>query len=972
VRNLTLTTLQKKFPAVLVTALLLALPLGVGAAGLGKLSVLSVLGQTLRAEVDITASREELSSLSARVASAEAFKQAGIDYSSALTTIRLAVDKRADGRPFLSMVSDRPFNEPFLDMLIELTWNSGRLVREYTFLLDPPESLQRPPAPMAAPMAAPVAAPAASAAPEIKPAVQAPPASQTETRDAPQAQEKPAPSRPEMQAEVAPSPLKAEPLPGKAAKESAQRLVKRGDTLSQIAKETKPEGVNLDQMLVALFRGNQEAFEGNVNRLKAGKILAIPDRENTAGVNADEARKTVMAHAADFGAYSKKLAASVGAAAAQKDEAPKRAVTGKIAPKVEEKMPAAAPGKDKLEISKSEAASAAAGKAGAGRLAAIEETLIAREKALKDANSRIAELEKNLNDLKKLIELKNQGMAELQKQAAKPAAAVKPAPEAEVKKAAAPADKPGAKTADKTDEKAAEKSADKPADKPVETAKPQAPPKPAPAAAPPPPPAPVQPEPSFVDESPEVVFGGAGILALLLFYFGYKRYQQRKGAKSGLVRASEPSGASSTGRLGAPSVDSDTLLSPTDFSNLSGTSGGPGDAGVDPVAEADVYLAYGRDVQAEEILLDALKTDPTRPAIHLKLLEIYANRKSNKQFESIASDLHNQTGGSGPDWEKAAKMGQKLDPSNPLYGTVEMAAKVFDPDATLVISPEDHHLDMESLAPAGGGGEELMQSIETVPPVEPETQQEEMPASLDFELDLAEPEPAPAALANVAEESAGPVPVSDSGVLVPASGSGTMDIDLGLDVEAPKPADLAFESVAAAQPSQAEGSTDFDLDLDLGPADAATAQAAPSVPAPAAPSEDASAGLDFNFDLDAAAPAVTAPAPEQAGDGGSIDFDLDVPAPAAPQPAAPSVDFSSINLDLDEPPAPTAAAAAPSEPAPQLDDAASQDVETKLELAQAYEEMGDKEGARELLQEVLGEGNAAQKEAARSKLERLD
>jgi len=947
VRNLTLTTLQKIFRPVLVTALLLALPPGVGAAGLGKLTVLSVLGQTLRAEVDITASRDELSSLSARVASAEAFKQAGIDYSSALTTLRLTIDKRPDGRPFLSMVSDRPLNEPFLDMLIELNWNSGRLVREYTFLLDPPESLQKPPAPVAA--AAPIAAPPPS--PEIKPAAQTPPASPTETRDAPPAQEKPAPSRPEMPAEVAPRVVKAEPVPVKAATESVQRLVKRGDTLSQIAKETKPEGVNLDQMLVALFRGNQDAFEGNVNRLKAGKILAVPDRESASAVNADEARSTVMAHAADFGAYSKKLAASVAAAAAQKDEAPKRAVSGKIAPKVEEKLPAAAPGKDKLEVSKSEAASAAAGKAGAGRLAAIEETLIAREKALKEANSRIAELEKNLNDLKKLIELKNQGMAELQKQAAKPAAAVKAAPEVEVKKAAAPADKPAAKSAGKTDEKVAEKAAEKPADKPVEAAKPPAAPKPAPAAAAPPPPAPAQPEASFVDESPEVVFGGAGILALLLFYFGYKRYQQRKGAASGVVRTSEP--ASNTGKLGAASVDSDTLLSPTDFSNLSG-AGGPGDAGVDPVAEADVYLAYGRDVQAEEILLDALKTDPTRHAIHLKLLEIYANRKSNKQFESIASDLHNQTGGSGSDWEKAAQMGHKLDPSNPLYGAVE---KVFDPDATMVISPEDHQLDLDSLAPAAGGGDELLQSIEPAQPAEPEVQQEEMPASLDFELDLAEPAAAPAAsptLASVSEESA------------PA---GAMDIDLALDGEAPK-ADMAFESAAVAQPSQPEASADFDLDLDLGPA--ATAEATSSTPAPSAPAEDASAGLDFNFDLDAPAPAVAAPAPEPAADASSMDFNIDVPAPAAPQTKAPSVDFSSINLDLDAPPATPPAAAAPAAPAPQLDDPASQDVETKLELAQAYEEMGDKEGARELLQEVLGEGNAAQKEAARSKLERLD
>ena len=969
-RNLTLTTLQKNFRAVVVTALLLAMPLGVSAAGLGKLAVLSVLGQTLRAEIDITASREELSSLSARVASAEAFKQAGIEYSSALTTIRLAIDRRADGRPFLSMVSERPFNEPFLDLLIELNWNSGRLVREYTFLLDPPESLQKPSAPIAAPAAAP------AVAADARPATQAPAATPIETPDIPPPMEKP---RAETQSarvteDVQRGP-KAEPGPSRVERQNAQRLVKRGDTLSQIATETKPEGVNLDQMLVALFRGNQDAFEGNVNRLKAGKILAIPDRENASSVNADEAKKTVLAHAVDFNAYSKKLAASVASAASQKDEAPKRAVSGKIAPKVEDKVPATAPGKDKLEVSKSEAASGAAGKAGAGRLAAIEETLIAREKALKDANSRIAELEKNLNDLKKLIELKNQGMAELQKQAqvAKPTTSLKAAPEPETKKPAAPAEK--------TAEKTAEKSADKPTDKPVEVAKPQAPPKAAPAdkkPAPPPPP-PVQPEPSFIDESPEIVYGGAGILGLLLFYFGYKRHQQRQGAKSGRTAAREPSGASTTGSLGAPTADSDTLLSPTDFSNLSGAGGGQGDAGVDPVAEADVYLAYGRDVQAEEILLDALKTDPTRHAIHLKLLEIYANRKSNKQFEAIASDLRVQTGGSGSDWEKAAKMGQKIDPSNPLYGAVQGTAKAFDPDATLVISPEERAIDFGSLELAGGAGEEPLPNVELVQPAgeSAEVQQEELPASLDFELDLAEPEPAPpapvaaATLASVPEESPGLVPVSDagvvvpasgSGVLVPASGSGVLDIDLGLDAATPPP-----EEVPTTAP-EASMAADFDLDLDLGPKVSPAAEAATLAPAPAAPAEDASAGLDFNFDLDAGEAAVAVPAPAQPSAGNSMDFDLDVPVPAGPQPAAPSVDLSSISLDLGEPAEPAASAKS----APQLDDAASQDVETKLELAQAYEEMGDKEGARELLQEVLNEGNAAQRETARSKLERLD
>jgi pilus assembly protein FimV len=105
----------------------------------------------------------------------------------------------------------------------------------------------------------------------------------------------------------------------------------------------------------------------------------------------------------------------------------------------------------------------------------------------------------------------------------------------------------------------------------------------------------------------------------------------------------------------------------TDFSQ-SGLSAIDTDEGVDPVAEADVYMAYGRDAQAEEILQDALRADPERVAIYLKLLEIYAQRKSVKQFETVATDLYARTGGRGADWERAAVMGRKLDPENPLYG----------------------------------------------------------------------------------------------------------------------------------------------------------------------------------------------------------------------------------------------------------------------------------------------------------------
>ena len=113
------------------------------AAGLGRLTVQSALGQPLRAEVEVTAlSREEAASLNARLAPPDAFRQAGLEFNAALSSLRFAIDRRNDGRTFVRISSIQPINEPFVDLLVELNWATGKFVREYTFLLDPPELRQ--------------------------------------------------------------------------------------------------------------------------------------------------------------------------------------------------------------------------------------------------------------------------------------------------------------------------------------------------------------------------------------------------------------------------------------------------------------------------------------------------------------------------------------------------------------------------------------------------------------------------------------------------------------------------------------------------------------------------------------------------------------------------------------------------------------------------------------------------------------
>jgi pilus assembly protein FimV len=166
------------------------------------------------------------------------------------------------------------------------------------------------------------------------------------------------------------------------------------------------------------------------------------------------------------------------------------------------------------------------------------------------------------------------------------------------------------------------------------------------------------------------VAGGAGILALLAGYFLVKRRRsQNASVETTALPVPSSLGPNSVFRMtGGQSIDTGNIAPMTgEFSQT-----GPGTIDtdeVDPVAEADVYMAYGRDTQAEEILLEALQKDPQRTAIHAKLLEIYANRRSVKQFETLAGELYTQTTGVGPDWEKAVALGLSLDPKNPLYAT---------------------------------------------------------------------------------------------------------------------------------------------------------------------------------------------------------------------------------------------------------------------------------------------------------------
>jgi pilus assembly protein FimV len=788
--------------------------------------VFSALGEPLKAEIEVFATVEEAQSLQTRLAGAEAFRQANVEYLPVLNALKFSTVKERGGRRYIQVSSDRPLNEPFVDMLVELNWAAGRLVREYTFLLDPPNLSAQQPTPSIAPAF--VAAPAAPAANAVSPE---PISSTAEASTAPP----PPVAAPSSMTSKAPSKQKS-PQP---AAEQKRYTVAPGDTLSKIAEKNLSGGVTLEQMLVALFRGNESAFSGkNMNRMRAGKILLIPEVDVAASVPVGEARKEVVAQAADFNAYRQKLAAVAAQAAAAPEPAATQADSGKIVPKVAEPAAPPAAGKDKLEVSRTEAGKD--GKAKEGRVAALEEDLVARDKALKEANERSAALEKQLADMKKLVELKSQAGSALQAQAAKPAESMPPvAPAKPEDKIAAPA------AAASETSPAASVEPVKPADS---TPPPAAKPKKKKVVPPPPPP-----EPTFMEENGSLVFGGGGVLALLLGWLGFKTWKQRKSAVIDEDGDAEFAAYSS---LSTPR-ENFPLPSEQQPSRFSETVVPPP---IDVLAEADTFLAFGRDAQAEEVLQAALEHEPERHAIYLKLLDIYAARKSKSDFGATAKRLHALTNGEGDDWDKAAAMGAALDPDNPLYGAPTVA----------VSQP----------APAAVAAAAAMPRMDE-PPAVPEPP----PSVIDFDITSAvESTPASAIEPLTAE-------VPDTNIL-------DFDLDLGAATD--------------AAPTAAEAAPMLDLSLPDVPADSGT--------------KDANS-IDFDFDLN-----------------------LDTPAVADAVSPEPTFDVTggSGNTGGDNP-----------------------EVATKLELAAAYEEMGDRDGARELYQEALAEGSPAQQETARAKLAAL-
>ena len=889
------------------------------ALSLGRISVLSALGEPLRAEIDVAQiTPEEASSLKAAVGTPEAFRAAGLEYTPVLAGLEVTLQRRADGRSYLRLTSSRPVSEPFVDLVLQATWGAGRLTRDYTMLFDPPGS--RPGATAVAPTApvlsrpatpAPARAPAPTIANESSPAT--PPA----TREARPAQPAPA-ARPE--------PRVRPPAPRVASAENSgvtdkQVTVKPGDNAGRIAAQNRPSTVSLDQMLVAMLRSNPDAFiGGNINRLKSGAVLDMPSADTAGSVPASEASQTIIAQSKDFNNFRRKLAEGVATTTVNPAD---RQAGGKVQAKVEDRAPAtAAP--DKLTLSK--------GSVQAKSAAAAAEDAIARDRQASEASARVAELSKNISDLNKLGVTPGPATAPLgaapAASAAKVPGLVVPTPSAvaipttpaatptappnQAASAGSPAAAAAVASAAATTAPAVAQPASAAASAAMATAALSAASQPTDSVAKPPvvvankvsvlPTTAAQ--TSFLDdllENPLVLPLAAGLLALLAG-LGIYSYRKRKGSapvdSSFLESRLQPDsffGASGGQRIDTNEVSasgSSLVYSPSQLDAA-------GD--VDPVAEADVYLAYGRDLQAEEILKEALRTTPGRVAIHAKMAEIYAKRRDHKGFEAIALEAFNVSRGNGPEWAYVTEMGRELDALNPLYqpgGLPGGDDKVTAPTATR--------------ATAAG-----VQS-------------------------------GAAGAVAVAEVSDAAVAGSSDFSLTPnASNSSKSGIDVDLDLDFPlgamqdgRTSPVPIAALATPEPVRAPVLDSLDMDF----SDISSKPIALTYPAPISRTRDfqpngASAALVKDTPVAAAVPAAALP------DSGMLEFDLD-----------------SLSLDLN------GSSTRSQENSEQTED---DPLQTKFLLAEEFRSLGDADGARSLAEEVVTEARGPLKVKAQAFLNSL-
>ncbi|MGE8152521.1 FimV/HubP family polar landmark protein [Pseudomonas vancouverensis] len=864
------------------------------ALGLGELTLKSTLNQPLVAEIELLDVKDlTAAEVVPSLASPEDFAKAGVDRQAFLNDLTFTPVLNASGKSILRVTSSKPLSEPMVKFLVQVMWPNGRLLRDYSVLLDPSKF---------------------------------------------------SPQTAEAAAQPAATPAVAAPVTG--ATKPSQYTTTPRDTLWEIAAKAR-NGGSIQQTMLAIQALNPDAFiDGNINRLKTGQVLRLPDQAQSTSLPQPKAIAEVAAQNTAW-RQGRRYVAKPAAGQQQLDATnrPRNEAT------------AAQAASDKLSLVSAESGKnrgkGAAGDAKAlnNKLAVTQESLDTTRRDNAELKSRMADLQSQLDKLQRLIELKNNQLAKMQAEGANGAPAVAPATapaiSAELASNPAPAPAPVDTAPATPSPAAAPEAAPVAADKPVESA------------------------PAVSDEQKYndlltnpwllgLAGGGAVVVLLLLLLLARRRKAQQEAEKHLRMARELAEEQAFSADLDLPESSFEGLEVPPPSVKLATAPApaptpapAPAVASVvmttpiaaplvapaaersdDVLSQAQSHINAGRLNQAAALLEEGVKQEPQRSDVRLKLMEVYGQQGDRDAFVGQERQLV----ANGDNFAQVEKLKSRF-PAMALVaaGGIAAAAVAAELDAQYV--------------------KDLMQDEPSAPEPAPVAAPAPAPAEddLDSAFDLSLDD----------FDSVTPVPAEPAPVVAPEPETLADLEDFPLDD------DLSFESVLQQQTEIKENLddlSDFDLDLDLG-----------AEPAPAMLAED-----DFLLDLDEGVkdfPVVDAPAvPEAALDDLELpaDFDLSL-ADEMDAPDAFSSELKDVNAELEslsqsigEPSFTADDALLGADDEPDFDFLSGTDeVATKLDLAQAYIDMGDNDGARDILNEVVTEGDDGQKSEAKEMLSRL-
>jgi pilus assembly protein FimV len=1019
---------------------LVLLPFHAFALSLGEIDLRSSLNEPFNAEISLDAAPgEDLTSLDVRLADAATFERYGLDRPQFLSGLQFNVARDETGQSIIRLTSLSPVAEPFVTVLLDVRWASGRLLREYTVLLDPPlyeDSVVQQPA-LAAPVAEPSADPAVEGPVERPIEIPPEPVAEefTQAEPAPQSQVELTFEPPAETAPAAPPAALADPVPATelGLDESAETTlaesmplepagpaagvtpgnyeVQRGDTLWELADDVRGgSGLTINQMMLALYRANPEAFIGNINGLKAGAILRIPGEEEIALISRSEATAEVREQNNAWQA-----GAGFGAPDATTPRlelvAPDTDVVD-VAPAVDSVADAVADG-----VSQSAQQELAELK---GQVAQLESELTNNERLLEVRDAELAALQARIQALEAEAGVQDAGqpLSELEAEA-EFEAEVEAELDAEIDAALLEQETAGADAVQDGD---------------------------------------VQPAPPEVTEESLLdrllsniwLYVGAGVVILLVALLAMRRRKQSLDEEAfstgdwdtpplDAVEAQADADSTATAESAAQDladsivVEESAPLRTGQFEEVARTGqlpeespvaaapDAPGDAGQDdmevpleqtistgapmnldqsdPIAEAEFHMAYGLYDQAADLLVKALAGEPDNRAYRVKLIEVYFVWENQHGFMEQARALHEGLDAAGQsDWNKVVILGKQLCPDDELFAGKETAAPTAD--AMDLELPEEQQTSVDfNIGDADLGEIDPSMDISLDLDVPSEDEALDLDFGAEHETDMSNSYPA-LDLTNIESGEAAQGDTVDASLGEDTIESPTIDADMGAaTLETPTiEADMSAstmetptiespalsgadgaDSTAVTQESptvesfhEAGAETaelpDIDLDeIDIG-----------DLELPDALDDELTADFAAADDEDSDATRLMAdPAGLPKGEAESevsstleipdfsddmtADFGTDTPLTddTAEQPVLADDGFEAAVAEDD------ATQEMPTE-------ATMTEVGTKLDLARAYIDMGDPDGARSILNEVLVEGTEAQRQEAQQLLGDLE